>query len=228
MGLTFRILLAAAVVTAVHAAPQTGVPSGAVTGVVRGRVLQPEVSVRHEARPSIGSVAAPAHDPVDRRIAVVYLDAYSRQAFEAVPARRARMDQRNETFVPRVLAVTVGTVVDFPNNDLPFHNVMSLAPGNAFDLGRYPKGRTRSTRFDTPGIVPIICDIHKHMSAYVLVFSHPFFAATDVDGRYTITGVPAGTHAFRVWSELGTAEPRRLTVAGAPVDADFRVEPRVR
>lgn len=197
-------------------------------GLIRGRVVQPGVAAGHEARPSIAALGATRHEAADRRIAVVYLDAAPRQAFEVIPARRARMDQRREQFVPRVLAVTAGAVVDFPNNDLTFHNVMSLAPGNAFDLGRYPKGQSRSVRFDTPGIVPIICDIHTHMSAYVLVFSHPFFAVTDDQGGYALTGVPAGTHTLRVWSELGTAEPRRVTVGTGPVDADFRVERRSR
>ncbi len=55
---------------------------------------------------------------------------------------RVRMDQRNEQFVPHLLAITVGTIVDFPNSDTTFHNVFSLARGNAFDLGRYPPGHT--------------------------------------------------------------------------------------
>ena len=197
-------------------------------GAITGRVTQPDVPLISAGRPSVGSIGSTAHDPVDRRTAVVYLDAAPRQAFEAMPSRRARMDQRREQFSPHVLAVTAGTVVDFPNNDLLFHNVMSLAPGNAFDLGRYPKGQSRSVRFDTPGIVPIICDIHSHMSAYVLVFSHPFFAVTDVQGRYTIPNVPAGTHTVKVWSELGVVEPRKVTVGAGVVDADFRVERNAR
>lgn len=193
-------------------------------GSITGRVIQPDVPPSSASRPTVGQLGSTVHDPVDRRTAVVFLDAVTRQAFEAMPIRRARMDQRREQFSPHVLAVTVGTVVDFPNNDLLFHNVMSLAPGNAFDLGRYPKGRSRSVRFDTPGIVPIICDIHAHMSAYVLVFSHTYFSVTDAQGRYTLQDVPAGTHTVKVWSELGTAEPRRVTVGAGVVDADFRVE----
>jgi len=192
-------------------------------GVIRGRVVQPDVKIRTDARPSVSAIAAPARPPVDRRIAVVYLDAAPRQAFEPVPTTRTRMNQRGEEFVPRVLAVTVGTTVDFPNNDLTFHNVMSLAPGNSFDLGRYPRGQSRSVRFDTPGIVPIICDIHSHMSAYILVFSHPFFAVTETDGRYVLTGVPPGTHTLKVWSELGVAEPKGVTTGPGPVEADFVV-----
>lgn len=198
--------------------------SPAQPGSISGRVQQPDVPASYASRPAVGSLGVTPHDPVDRRTAVVYLDTAPRQAFEAVPARRARMDQRREQFVPHVLAVTVGTVVDFPNNDLLFHNVMSLAPGNAFDLGRYPRGQSRAVRFDTPGIVPVICDIHTHMSAYVLVFGHPFFSVTDAQGRYTLANVPAGTHTVKVWSELGVAESRRVTVGAGVVDADFRVE----
>ena len=194
------------------------------TGSITGRVIQPDVPPSSASRPTVGQLGSTAHDPVDRRTAVVFLDTVTRQAFEAIPTRRARMDQRREQFSPHVLAVTVGTVVDFPNNDLLFHNVMSLAPGNAFDLGRYPKGQSRSVRFDTPGIVPIICDIHAHMSAYVLVFSHTYFSVTDGQGRFTLQDVPAGTHTVKVWSELGTVEPRKITVGAGVVDADFRVE----
>ena len=196
----------------------------AQTGAITGRVTQPDVPMSSASRPSVGSIGTSSHDPVDRRTAVVYLHEAPRQAFEAMPSRRMRMDQRREQFSPHVLAITAGTVVDFPNNDLLFHNVMSLAPGNAFDLGRYPKGQSRSVRFDTPGIVPIVCDIHAHMSAYVLVFSHPFFSVTDAQGRYTLANVPAGTHIVKVWSELGVAEARRVTVGAGVVDADFRVE----
>lgn len=214
-GRSLCVVLAASVLA--------GFGAPAQEGVVRGRVLQPEVKVRHEARPSVGAIEPVMYAPVDRRVAVVYLDVAPRQAFEPMPARRARMNQRNEQFVPRVLAVTVGTVVDFPNNDLPFHNVMSLAPGNSFDLGRYPRGQSRSVHFDTPGIVPVICDIHTHMSAYILVFSHPFFAVTDTEGRYALSGVPAGTHALKVWSELGIANPQVVTMGSEPLEADFTV-----
>ncbi len=204
-------------------APQT------TPGSLRGRVVLPEVPPSHDARPTVNALAGSTPDPVDRRHAVVYLDAVPRRAFEAVPTRRVRMDQVREQFVPRVLAITVGTVVEFPNNDVTFHNVMSLARSNAFDLGRYPRGQTRTVHFDTPGIVPIVCDIHTHMSAWVLVFSHPFFAVTDTAGRYTMAGVPPGTHTIKVWSELGQAPDRRVTVSpGAVVDADFRVERIVR
>jgi plastocyanin len=154
----------------------------------------------------------------------VYLDSAPREAFAELQRGRARMDQRNEQFLPRVLAITVGTIVDFPNSDKTFHNVFSLSPVRRFNLGRFPPGRTGSVRFDRPGIVPVFCDIHSHMSAYVLVFNHPFFALSDDAGRYEIAGVPAGSYTLKVWSELGTASARRVAVTeGGTVEADFQV-----
>jgi hypothetical protein len=62
------------------------------------------------------------------------------------------------------------------------------------------------------------------MSAYILVFSHPFFAVTDPDGRYRLPAIPPGSHTLKVWSELGSAEPRRLTIGSAAVEVNFKVE----
>ena len=132
---------------------------------------------------------------------VVYFETAPRGAFEDRESPHATLDQRNETFVPHVLAITVGTVVDFPNSDRTYHNVFSLSKTKRFDLGRYaPAGRSRSAS-TVPAIVRVFCDIHSHMNAFILVFNHRFFAVTDADGRYEIDGVPAGTYTLSAWYE---------------------------
>lgn len=210
----------ALILTAAFVAMRAQAPA---IGAIRGRVLVPDVPLS-SGRPSVGDLVADQRPPIDRRRVVVYLESAPRHAFSDLVPGRARMDQRGQTFVPHVLAVTAGTTVDFPNNDKTFHNVFSLSRVRTFDLGRFAPGRNGSVRFDRPGIVPIFCDIHSHMNAYVLVFGHPYFAVSDENGRYTIDDVPAGTYALAVWSELGTAQTRRVTVGeGAVVEADFRV-----
>jgi plastocyanin len=199
-------------------------PRQASPGAIRGRVRFPETSATVSPRPSVSDLGGSEHPAVDRRTSVVYLDAVPRQAFDELPAGRVRMDQREEQFVPRLLAITVGTIVDFPNSDTKFHNVFSLSKTHPFDLGRYPPGKSGFERFDRPGLVRVFCDIHSHMSGYILVFSHRYFAVTDVDGRYAIPRVPPGTYTLMVWSELGSAEPRRITVTdGTIAEADFQV-----
>ena len=89
------------------------------------------------------------------------------------------MDQRNETFVPHVLAISRARLSIFPNVDRFYHNVFSLSKAARFDLGRYAVGKSKSIRFEHPGIVRVFCDIHSHMNAFILVFGHPFFALTD-------------------------------------------------
>ncbi len=224
-GLIVPVLACLAAATALAATPYARADFKA--GNVRGHVQQPAATPRDAHRPSVTGLGQTAHAPIDRSHAVVYIDAAPRQAFDALPAGRVRLDQRNQTFEPHLLAITIGTTVDFPNDDPIFHNVMSLARGNAFDLGRYPRGRSRSVRFDTPGIVPVVCDIHAHMSAYILVFSHPFFAITDDEGRFAIPNIPAGTYTLKVWSELGSADAKRITIAdGTTLDVDFEVSKR--
>jgi hypothetical protein len=215
--LRLLVLLGLAVLSA---APQAPLRMG---GSIRGRVAVP-VAPASLGRPTVAEPSTAPHAPINRRRVVVYLESAPRLAFGELPPGRARMDQRAEQFVPRILAITAGTTVDFPNNDKTFHNVFSLSRIRTFDLGRFAPGRTGSVRFDRPGIVPVFCDIHSHMSANVFVFSHPFYAVSDDEGRYEIDGVPPGTYTLMVWSEMGSAPARRVTVPdGGSVEADFQI-----
>jgi plastocyanin len=158
----------------------------------------------------------------DLRHGVVYLDSAPQGAFEDRPPRRAVMDQRDEMFVPHVLAVMVGSTVDFPNNYRTFHNVFSLSRPKRFDLGRYAAGRSRSVRFDRPGVVRVFCDIHAHMNAFILVFSHPFFQVTDAQGRFRLDAVPPGTYTIVGWYEGEARVSRTVTVPpGGTVDLEL-------
>jgi plastocyanin len=195
-------------------------------GVIRGRV-EVQASAASDRRPTVSEIGrAHQHDPQadarDRRTAVVYLERAPRGAFGEADERRVRIDQRGERFVPHVVAITVGSVVDFPNSDRTYHNVFSLSDARTFDLGRYAAGHSKSVRFERPGIVRVFCDIHSHMSAFVLVFAHRFFDVTDAEGRYRIPSVPPGTYTLTFWNELTPPESRQVAVPeDGEVEANF-------
>ncbi len=202
-------------------------PAAPRPGAIRGHVEVRRPPTPVERRPSVAELGADtgmARGLADRQRAVVYLESAPRGAFEPSEPGRAVMDQRNETFVPHVLAITTGTIVDFPNSDRIYHNVFSLSKIARFDLGRYAVGRSKPWRFDQPGIVRVFCDIHSHMNAFILVFSHPFFAVTDPEGRYHIDRVPPGTYNLIAWNEGASTDPRPVTVPdGGVAELDFTV-----
>jgi plastocyanin len=217
------------IVMAAIAGPLALHPGSAAKGSIRGRVDVRSERAARDPRPDPGGLGmAGSRDVAELRRSVVYLEDAPVAAFEVNNQVRARMDQRNEEFRPHVLAVTAGTWVDFPNDDRTYHNVFSLSKSNAFNLGRYAVGHTRAWRFMSPGIVRVFCEIHSHMSAFILVFSHRFFAVTDDEGRYRIEAVPPGTYTLAVWNETQHGEPQRRVVTipetGGEVDADFKVQ----
>ena len=181
------------------------------TGGIRGRLDIRKLANPIERRPDAAAPAAGPRDLPDLRRGVVYLETAPRSAFDERDPGRAVMDQRNERFVPHVLAVMVGTVVDFPNSDLIYHNVFSLSRAKRFDLGRYAAGKSKGVRMDRTGVVRVFCDIHSHMSAFVLVFNHPFFDVTDVEGRFELPALPSGSYTVVGWYE-GEARITRSVV----------------
>ncbi len=114
---------------------------------------------------------------------------------------RPTLEQRDKRFVPHVMAVQVGTEVDFPNRDPFFHNVFSTFNGKRFDLGLYASGESRPVLFSRPGVSYIFCNIHPQMSAYVVAVETPFFAVSATNGNYSIENVPAGEYRIHVWHE---------------------------
>jgi plastocyanin len=176
-------------------------------------------------RPQAGPPGLPAlPEGVDRRQVVVYLDEAPRPAFDEPEGTSVVLDQRRETFVPHVLAITVGTKVDFLNSDRMYHNVFSLSKAKKFDLGRYPSGQKASVTFDRPGVVRVFCELHSQMSAFILVFAHRYFAVTQPDGSYRLADVPPGSYTVVAWHE-GEARAMR-TVEVRPnenVELDFQI-----
>jgi plastocyanin len=200
--------------------------SAARNGTIRGHVELRRQPQHVERRPNVADLGTAApRDLPDLLRSVVYLESAPRGAFEAQESGRAVMDQRNETFVPHLLAITTGTAVDFPNSDKFYHNVFSLSKTKRFDLGRYAAGESKRIVFDKPGIVRVFCEIHSHMNAYILVFNHPYFAVSDDDGRYHIDNVPPGTYNVIAWHEGDSAEPRPVTVPdGGAAELDFSIK----
>lgn len=176
--------------------PRKPAPAGAGTSLVDGQIRLPR---RGGARD-----------------AVVFLEGQ----WKAAPMSRAIVDQRDKTFLPHVSIVTAGTTVLFPNHDTVFHNVFAYFNAKKFDLGMYPRGATKTVKFDKTGLVALLCNVHSEMSAYIMVVDTPYYAVTDRQGRFHIANVPPGNYILHAWHESGGTLTQKITIKaqGAPLD----------
>jgi plastocyanin len=141
-----------------------------------------------------------------------------------IAVARPSLTSREKRFVPHVLAIPRGATVVFPNVDRIYHNVFSVTPGHAFDLGLYRKGASRSLRFDKPGLVSVYCNIHPDMAAYLMVLDAAFGVSGE-DGRYRIGGLPAGRRTVRLWNERGGEREEVVELAaGQRRTLDFQLD----
>lgn len=156
---------------------------------------------------------------------VVYVDTIAGKTFPA-PKEHPVMNQKGLLFVPHILAVQQGTTVEFLNSDTVQHNVFWSSIGNdkkaGHNMGTWPKGEKRPFTFDKPGVVPLLCNVHPDMGAFVVVSPTPYFAETDDAGNYTIKGVPDGSYKLVVWHEGAKEQSKPVTVAGTTT-ANFTV-----
>jgi plastocyanin len=154
---------------------------------------------------------------------VVYLA--SDANLDKIPAAttQATVAQKNKAFVPNFIAVPLGTSVEFPNWDNFDHNVFSKSKAApAFDLDRYPRGKSKTRVFEKTGVVQIYCNIHPQMRAIVYVTPNRFLTRADADGNFEIAGVPDGRFDLIAWNDRCEEQRRSVTVnGGEPVNVSF-------
>jgi plastocyanin len=151
---------------------------------------------------------------------VIWLEPVDRSAAPAAPPKRVEMLQRDKQFQPHVLAISVGSTVDLPNQDPIFHNAFSNFSGQPFDVGLYAPKTSRSVTFRHAGVVRVFCNIHSTMSAVIAVLNTPWFAVSTGNGKYSIANVPPGDYQLRLFHERALPEnlqflERRITVPEA-------------
>ncbi len=169
-------------------------------------------------------VGEPSEDLAD---AIVWLEPTGSTRARTTPMTTT-MQLEKRQFSPRVRAVTEGSKVEFPNMDSFSHNVFSKAPDGAFDTGVFPRGRTRDQTFREAGIFPIYCNIHPRMTGYVIVLKTRLFAQAGQDGRFSVSGVPAGTYVLHAWHDRAAQEETQTIAVTSSGMGVGRVELDVR
>ena len=117
------------------------------------------------------------------------------------------ISQKNCRYFPHVFGIRVGQPLTIVNDDPTLHNIHALPKANAeFNVGQPIQGMKMNETFTAPEVmVPLKCDVHGWMNAYVGVLDHPYFDVTGADGTFSLKGVPPGTYTIEAWHEkLGT------------------------
>jgi len=134
------------------------------------------------------------------------------------------LNQLGARFQPEMIVIPVGSSVEFPNSDPIFHNVFSLSKAQPFDLGYFPKGQSRTVKFNNPGVVQVYCHIHANMYAAIVVTASPWFQKPSADGSFSFSNVPPGHYRLTAWHKIAGLHKVEVDVPETgDVDVTIRV-----
>jgi plastocyanin len=161
------------------------------------------------AEPLTGKIEDPA---IRRKAQLVYVEKVESKV--TPPSQPAVVTQRGNVYLPHVLPIVAGTTVVFKSEDPELHNVYARGEKRVlFNDAVLPKMQSPPKTFTEPGAVHLTCNIHREMSAWVVVLQNAYFAVPKQDGTFTISGLPAGRYTVRVWGEELTEEQKAKTYA---------------
>ncbi len=150
---------------------------------------------------------------------------YVTEAPGTSPKKTEEIDQKGMTFLPHVLAITVGDTVEFLNHDSVAHNVFTPDMGG-YNLGTFKTDEKASHTFEKAGAYTQLCSLHPEMLAWVYVTPNPYHAVVDAKtGEFTIADVPPGTYKVAIWNpKLKAAMVSVTVVEGKPATAEFALK----
>jgi hypothetical protein len=165
---------------------------------------------------------------MDGGLANVFIKLQGNFPSTPVPAEPVIVDQRGCIYVPRVTGAQAGQTLQIRNSDALLHNVHSLSSLNSFNVGQAGTGVINSFRLkDEPAMVQLKCEVHRWMTAYIGIASHPYFAVSRDGGTFEISNVPPGTRTIQAWHERFGVLTETVTVkAGATSTIDFVYSPK--
>lgn len=135
------------------------------------------------------------------------------------------LDQKTCQFIPHVLIVPAGGILDILNSDGILHNIHTYSTKNPTINKAQPGFKKKMTeKFAQPEIVKVTCDAHAWMNGWIVVADHPYYAVTDDAGSFKLTNVPTGTYKLRVWQESLGEQVKEITVkAGEEAKVTFEL-----
>ncbi|MEO7361117.1 MAG: hypothetical protein ABI120_12370 [Gemmatimonadaceae bacterium] len=140
--------------------------------------------------------------------------------------RHAAVAMRSREFLPHVSVVAVGGSVEFPNQDPFSHNVFSNTELGRFDLGLYPRGKTRSTNVPHPGVYAVYCNIHARMSSFIIAVPTRHVVQVDKSGAFLLKDVPVGIYELHAWHERAAEKESRITVTSGDQTVSVTLDAR--
>lgn len=204
--------------------------AGEITGKIAFDGAKPKVvPIRMDAVPACGKGPAFVEEVVVNdngtlRNVYVYVKEGLADASYPVPAEPVVLDQQGCIYHPHVVAAMVGQKIRIKNSDPTNHNVHPLPTQNReWNQSQPPNAADLEESFPRPEVaIPIKCNVHPWMKAYVAVQKHPFHAVSGEDGTFTIKGLPPGNYTIEAWHEKYPAQTMQVTVGAKETKtADF-------
>jgi len=233
LGLVTAAVLAGAAALGVAGRGRGDQAAGTITGKVRftgTKPAMPMIDMTEEAKCKAKYTSPPREETVmvntNGTLANVFV--YVKAGLPAgasypKPATPVVLDQTGCHYVPHVFGIMVGQTLQIKNSDGILHNIKAKGTKNRpFNISQ-PSVMTSDRTFTAEEVmVPLECNVHGWMHAFVGVLPHPFYAVSGADGSFTIQGLPPGTYTIEAWQEKYGTQTATVTVtAGAPKTQDF-------
>jgi plastocyanin len=223
----------------VPAAPSSGAPTqppGSIVGTIFFKGKAPTGTIDTSMDPACGFGPRKGKLPVEQFVVkngalanvFLYVKSGPPEAMRMGPAPAASvvLDQKDCQYVPHVVGVMAGGYVEFRNSDPTMHNIHTTPTdiGNeTVDISEGPRGQPVTKQFRKPELmIPVRCNNHPWMNAFINVSATPFFAVSDADGKFSLTGLPPGDYTIGAVHEKMGEKTMQVTVkSGGTAKAEF-------